>query len=120
MRELPKSYIIPNPYNIPVHDQGNKNNCTSHAFALAIEYQLSNKLGEKVIVDVDDLWEKQRKFGTATDAGDRIDGPFIIATKYGVRFDTENGRRGTIFFSDKTVKGNGITHCFINKVEFDK
>jgi len=55
MDKLPESYITPNPYNIPVHDQGNKNNCTSHAFALMLEYKLSEKFKERVIVDVDDL-----------------------------------------------------------------
>ena len=73
--------MVPNPYNIPVHNQRDKNNCTSHAFALMLEYKLSEKFKERVIVDVDDLWEKQKKFGTATEEGDFLEDPFIIATK---------------------------------------
>lgn len=96
-----KSWIIPNPYNIPVHNQGNKNNCTSHAFALLIEYNLSNRLKERALVDVDDLWEKQKKFGTATDEGDTLEGPWLIAEKYGVIFNTDSGRRGTYFLGGK-------------------
>lgn len=98
------SYIVPNLYNIPVHNQGNKNNCTSHAFAVMIEYKLSDKLKDRVIVDVDDLWEKQKKLGTASEEkGDLIEGPFIIATKYGVRFSTKRGRKGTFFLGDKII-----------------
>lgn len=36
--ELPKEFIIPNAYNIPVNNQENKSNCTSHAFATMWEY----------------------------------------------------------------------------------
>jgi hypothetical protein len=93
--------MIPNPYNIPVHNQANKNNCTSHAFAAVLEYELSNLFKERVIVDVDDLWEKQKKFGTATEEGDFTEGSFIIATKYGVKFCTEGGRKGTFFLGGK-------------------
>ncbi|MFZ3166629.1 MAG: hypothetical protein WA130_03365 [Candidatus Methanoperedens sp.] len=101
-RIIPKSYEVPNPYNIPVHDQGNKNNCTSHAFSLMMEYRLSEKFKERTLVDVDDLWEKQKKFGTATEEGDRSDGPFIIAEKYGVKFKTDSGKSG-IFFLDGRI-----------------
>jgi hypothetical protein len=99
---IPKRYIIPNPYNIPIHDQGNKNNCSSHAFATMIEYLLSKEFKERTLVDVDDLWNKQRKFGTATEEGDYIKGPFIIAKKYGVKFKTDSGKRG-IFFLDGRI-----------------
>jgi len=96
-----KKYIIPNPYNIPVHDQGNKNNCTSHAFSSMLEYQLSEMFKERTLIDVDDLWEKQKKFGTATEEGDRMDGPFIIAEKYGVKFKTDSGKKGIFFLSGR-------------------
>ena len=113
------SFRVPNPYNLPVHNQGNKNNCTSHAFASVAEDYLSNKLKERVLIDVDDLWEKQKKFGTATEErGDFLDGPIIIARKYGVRFSTKKGRHGTFFLSDKTEKQGGITSLFVDKIEF--
>lgn len=89
-------YTISNPYNIPVHDQGNKNNCTSHAYALSLEYKLSNFFKERTLVDVDDLWEKQKKFGKASEiCGDTLEGPFLITEKYGVKFKTESGPTGT-------------------------
>lgn len=120
MRHIPNSYIIPNPYNISIHNQGNKNNCTSHAFASMMEYYLSNKLKEKVAVDVNDLWEKQKKFGTATEeSGDSLEGPFIISAKYGVKFSTENGKRGTCFTDINTEKVEGITHIPVSRIEFN-
>ncbi|XOB46391.1 MAG: hypothetical protein ACKKMV_02995 [Candidatus Nealsonbacteria bacterium] len=119
-KKLPESYIIPNPYNIPVHNQGDKNNCTSHAFASMMEYHLSDKLKERAIIDIDDLWEKQKKFGTATEEdGDFLEGPIIIATKYGVRFSAESGRRGTFFLSGKTEKKRGMTFLLGGRIEFD-
>jgi hypothetical protein len=92
-----KRWIVPNPYNIPVHDQGIQNNCTSHAFALQMEYQLSDFFKERVIVDVDELWQKQKKYGTATEDGDSLVGPSLIAEQYGVRFATQSGRKGIYF-----------------------
>lgn len=87
MRKLPKKYMIPNKFIPPIHNQGNKNNCTAHAVASAIEIELSKKLGKRVIVDVDDLWEKQKKFGTATEeGGDSLEDALFIAKKYGVRY----------------------------------
>jgi len=119
-KKVPESYIVPNPHNLPVHNQGNKNNCTSHAFASMMEYHLSDKLKERTLIDVDDLWEKQKKFGTATEErGDFLEGPFIIATKYGIRFSTESGRRGTFFLNGKTEKKGGITYFLDGKIEFD-
>ena len=47
---LPGEYIVPNPYNIPVHDQGNKNSCTAHAPALMMEYQLSDYFKERTLI----------------------------------------------------------------------
>lgn len=106
---FPKEYTIPNPYNIPVHDQGNKNSCTAHAFALMMEYQLSDYFKERTLVDVDDLWEKQKKFGTASEEkGDLPDGPFKIAAKYGVRFKTDSGKTGAVILSGNRRMENGI------------
>jgi len=101
MKKLPESYRVPNPYNVPIHNQENKNNCISHAFAIMLEYKLSAMFKELVIIDVDDLWEKQKKFGTATEEGDFGEGPFIIATKYGVKFTTKSGKKGTYFLGRK-------------------
>ena len=98
MKKLPKSYKISNPHNIPIHNQGNKKNCTSHAFASVIEYQLSEQFKERVIVDVDDLWEKQKKFGTAIEErGDSFEGLFMVVEKYGVKFSTISGKKGIFF-----------------------
>lgn len=108
--ELPKEYTVPNPYNIPVHNQGSKKNCTSHAFALMMEYHLSDHFRERTLVDVDDLWEKQKMYGTATEEeGDCSDGPFMIATKYGVRFKTDSGKTGCFFLTGVREEKNGIT-----------
>lgn len=107
--EFSKNYRVRNPYNIPVHDQGNKNSCTAHAFALMMEYQLSEHFKERTLVDVDDLWEKQKKFGTASEErGDLPDGPYKIATKYGFRFRTDSGKTGTVFLSGNKRAENGI------------
>lgn len=105
IRKLPEKCIIPNPYNIPVHDQGKKKNCTSHAFASLIEFHLSNMFKERTLVDVDDLWNKQLKFGTATEEiGDiSTEGPFIIAKKYGVKFKTDSGKRGIYFLDGRII-----------------
>ena len=66
------------------------------------------------------MWEKQKKFGMATEEnGDFLEGPIIIATKYGVRFSTERGRRGAFFLSGKTEKREGITFLLGGKIEFD-
>lgn len=97
--KLPDEYMVPNPYNLPIHDQRSKKNCTSHAFAAMVEYHLSDYFKEQTLIDVDDLWEKQKKYGTATDEGDLMDGPYAIATKYGARFKTGSGKTGTMFLT---------------------
>jgi len=102
MDKLPDEFILPNPYNLPIHNQG-QNNCTSHAFAKMIEYQLSSKFRERTLVDADDLWNKQKRFGTATEAGDTFGGVFIVAAKYGVRFKTDSGKTGTYFLESRIV-----------------
>jgi hypothetical protein len=93
-----------NPYDLPIHDQGDKNNCTSHAFASMTEDLLSRYFKERTLVDVDDLWEKQLKYGTATKAGDRLDGPVVIGAKYGIRFKTDSGKTGTLFIVGQNKK----------------
>ncbi len=118
--KLPERYTTPNPYNIPIHDQGKKNNCTSHAFALMLEYKLSHRFKEKTLVDVDDLWEKQKKFGTATEeGGDFVDGPFLIAVKYGVKFKTDSGKTGILFMSGRKRMENRIMVYEGWKIEMD-
>lgn len=103
-KKLPNVYKLPNPYNIPVHDQGGKNNCTSHSIASAIEYQLSAKLEERVLVDVDDLWEKQKRFGSATEeTGDFIENALRVASMHGIKFTTTSGKKGTIYPSAKSI-----------------
>ena len=104
-----KGYKVPNPYNLPVHDQGDKNSCTSHAFAAIAERHLSDYFKERTLIDVDDLWEKQKKFGTATEKGDFLDGPVVIMTKYGARFKTDSGRTGTIFVTGRDKKDGWLT-----------
>lgn len=113
--KIPESYIIPNPYNLPIHDQGNKNNCISYAFASMMEYNLSDHFKERTLIDVDDLWEKQKKYGIATaEKGDVMEGPFKIATKYGVRFKIDSGKTGTVFLSG-LKKREGDTTIYIGK-----
>ena len=93
--KLPDEYITPNPYNIPIHDQGNKSNCTSQVIAEGIEYYLSNKFKQLVLVDVDDLWEKQKKYGTAKDGvGDTMEDAVRIAHEYGVIYKKSDGETG--------------------------
>ena len=105
---LPKKAFVPNPYNIPVHNQGRKNNCTAHANATLIEFTLSRILKERVIVDVDDLWEKQKKFGTATEqGGDTLSDSVIIAATYGVKFETASRKKG-IFYPGISAKSQSI------------
>lgn len=115
---IPKhqKYRIPNPYNIPVHNQGDKNNCTSHAFALGLEYQLSNRFEERTLINVDDLWRKQKRFGTATEKGDFQDGPFIIAEKYGVKFKSDSGKKGIFFLNGQIIWSNDIRY-FLHEIE---
>jgi hypothetical protein len=116
---LPYEFEIVDPYNLPVHDQGDKNNCTSHAFAGMMEIKLSHKLKERTLIDVDDLWEKQKKFGTATEDGDFMEGPFIIATKYGVRFKTDSGRTGIFYLSGENIQEGNMTTYLGWKIELD-
>jgi hypothetical protein len=106
--DLPEKSFIPDPYNVPVHNQGDKNNCTAHAYAASIELTLSRELQERVTVDVDDLWEKQKNFGTATeDEGDTVRGCVIIAAIHGVKFETESGKLG-IFYPGISAKSQLI------------
>ena len=93
--KFPDEFIIPNTYNIPIHDQGNKSNCTSHAIATMIEYRLSNEFKQLVTVDVEDLWEKQKKYGTAKEGiGDSIEDAVKVAQEYGVIYKKSNGETG--------------------------
>jgi hypothetical protein len=101
--EFPEEFTIFNTYNIPIHDQGNKNNCTSHAFATVWEYKLSEYFKEQVLIDVDDLWEKQLKYGTATEEGDSFQDVFKIAIEYGMLFKTSSGKKG-IFKPNKGIE----------------
>lgn len=116
---LPDDYEVENPYKIPVHDQGDKNNCTSHTFALMMEYHLSEYFKERTLIDVDDLWEKQKRLGTATDRGDFLEGPFFIATKYGVKFKTDSGKTGRLFLSGKKRTEGMITSYMGWKIKLD-
>lgn len=104
--DLPDEFILPNPYNLPVHEQGSENNCTSHAAAGMLEYHLSAILQERSIINVEDLWHKQKTLGTATNDGDYLDGPLKIATKYGVKFTTESGRKGVYFLGGQIIFEN--------------
>ena len=113
------SYTVPNPYNIPIHDQKGKNNCTSHAFARVMEHHLSNSFEERTLIDVDDLWEKQKKYGTATEEGDLRDGVFIIATKYGAKFKTDSGKTGTLFLTGEKEKHGWLTVYRGWRIELD-
>ena len=111
--KLPSSYTVPDPYGLfgaEHHNQGAKSNCTSHSFALMVEMQLSTHFKERTLIDVDDLWDKQKRFGTATEErGDFADGPFIIASTHGVRFRTDSGKTGTLFMPGTSRVENGIT-----------
>jgi hypothetical protein len=104
--DLPEKFIIPNPHNIQVKDQGNTPSCTSHAFATMWEYQLCNHFNESVVIDAQDLWDKQLAHGTATSQGDTFVGVAFIADKYGMKFETKSGIQG-IF---RPSKGIEITH----------
>lgn len=100
--------MVPDPYGLldpSLHIQGDKNNCTSHSFALMIEMQISNIFKERTLIDVDDLWEKQKKYGTATEGhGDFMEGPWFIASTRGVRYRTDSGKSGTLLF----LNGNWV------------
>ena len=104
-----KGYSVPNPYNLPVHDQAGKNNCTSHAIAAMAERHLSDYFKEKTLIDVDDLWQKQREYGTATEEGDIITGPITIMAKYGARFRTDSGKTGTMFVTGQNIEHGWLT-----------
>ncbi|MBF4696099.1 hypothetical protein [Fusibacter ferrireducens] len=93
---LPDEYENPNMKYFKIHDQGSKNNCTSHAIAGMVELQLSEIFQESVTVNVDDLWNKQLRYGTATEEGEKsVEGALVIFEKYGVWFHTESGIIGT-------------------------
>jgi hypothetical protein len=111
--------MVPNPYNLPIHDQKGKNNCTSHSFAAMMEYHLSDHFKEKTLIDVDDLWEKQLKYGTATEEGDVMDGAFRIATEYGARFTTDSGKTGIMFLKDDKEKQGFFTVYKGWRIELD-
>ena len=99
---FPDEYTVPDPYGLfdaSNHIQKGENNCTSHTFALMMEFQLSNLFKQRILIDVDDLWEKQKKFGTATREGDYIDGPWEIAISHGLKFKTQRGIIGFLYLS---------------------
>jgi hypothetical protein len=100
---IPNKLIIPNMYNVPIHDQGAESSCTSHAVAAAVELVLSEMLGERALIDVDDLWDKQKMYGTATENGDSVTVAIEIASKYGLLFETESGKKG-IFKTDTGIE----------------
>jgi len=100
-KKLPKRVFLDNPYNIPIHDRKDKNNCSSHAFAVMFEFQLSDYFKERKLIDVDDLWEKQLKYGSATELGDTMEDVMKITDEYGVLFTTDSGKRGLF----KPIKG---------------
>lgn len=110
--DLEKGYMLDDRYDLPIRDQGDKNNCTSHAFAYMIEWHLSNHFEERAINDVNDLWEKQLKYGTATEEGDLSEGPFIIATNQGVKFRTDSGISGTVFLTGEK-RGIGPPNAYV-------
>ena len=118
-KKIPDEFEIPNPYNIPDRVQGNQNNCTSLSFAHLVEYPLSDHFKERTLIDIDDLWNKQRTLGTATEVGDYADGPFNIAIKYGVRFTTDSGRTGTVFLTGKKKQIGIITKYVGWKIKMD-
>ena len=63
--------------------------------------QLSDIFQERILIDVDDLWDKQLRYGTAIEEiGDSFDGPFNMAAKYGIRFTRDSGKTGTLFLSE--------------------
>lgn len=72
--------------------------CTIGGMAMHVELQLTLKLKERVIVDVEDLWEKQKKYGTIIDKvwcpPEEVN---MIASKYGIKYKTESGESKTYF-----------------------
>ena len=109
LEKFPDNFEIPNPYDIPMRIQGDENNCTSLTFADMYDYVLSDYFKERTLIDVDDLWNKQKEFGTATEEGDLAEGPFNIAIKYGVRFATDSGKTGTLFLTGEKRQIGFIT-----------
>jgi hypothetical protein len=101
--KLPETFIIPNNYDLPIHDQKDKNNCTSHSIAEMFEYKLSEYFKEQTLIDVDDLWEKQLKYGTATQDGDTMEDAMKTADEYGMLFTTKSGKKG-IFRPTKGIE----------------
>ena len=101
--DLPSKFILPNPRNIPIKNQGNTSGCPSHGLASTWEYTLSNHFNELVIVDAKDLWEKLLKYGTATKDGDTFIGAAFVADKYGMKFETKSGIQG-IFRPSKGIE----------------
>ena len=89
---LPDEYTVPDPYGLldtSNHIQRGENNCTSHSFALMMEFQLSNLFKQRILIDVDDLWGKQKKFGTATREVDYIHRPWEIYIRHGLKYKTK-------------------------------
>ena len=114
---LPEKCGVSNPYNVPVHDQEEKCNCTSHAFSFALELCLSDFFHELALIDVDDLWENQLNYGTANESGDFTSGCIDIIESYGVKFSTKSGLIGR-YYPDGYVEWPGEEYMYAMKLEF--
>ncbi len=119
LEEIPDNFEIPNPYNIPMKIQGDENNCTSLTFADMYDYVLSDYFKERTLIDIEDLWNKQKELGTATEEGDIAEGPFNIAIQYGVTFTTDSGKTGTLFLTGEKRQIGFITQYVGTIIKLD-
>lgn len=56
------------------------------------------------MIDVDDLWEEQLKYGTAVEGkGDTMEDVFKIADEYCMKFQTASGKKG-VFKPSKGIE----------------
>ncbi len=91
---FPDCFETPDPYNIPIHDQGNKNSCVLHALAVCIEEYLSEEFKERTLIDVDDWWDNMLKYGMATTDGTTVELAMEYISKHGVKYTTDSGKCG--------------------------
>jgi hypothetical protein len=117
MRNLLKRIFSRKQFTI--HNQGSKNSCTAHAFARMFEITLYQKMGVRVYLNADDLWEKQILYGTATEEnGDTFEGVATIAEEYGIKFITSEGKTGLFLPSKGLIYDQKISEVS-SKIKFE-
>ena len=91
-QKLPDSYEPEHKYTW-THNQGDRPTCVLHSWAYIEELKLADIFKQKIMIDVDEIWDRMLSAGLADENGTQIPIAinFINSTYY--IFQTENGIR---------------------------